>query len=585
MASLDVWTGELKVVFAIDIGTTQSAVSFLYLLPGQRPRVEHVSSWPDQPEAAERAKVLTAMFYDQSGTPRAYGGRTKMDKIVEQGEKEGWAYVHSFKRHVHQLGRPFSETTVDKANILTLPPNINIDSVYRDWLKYLFQHARSIFVSKFGNEVWQRLAPTVEVVFTVPNGWYTQEYGFLARAAVAAGIIKDDLKAAFVPETEAAVHWAMLEGKLKLDAGTKFIVCDSGGSTTDIALYSVNQRSPLKLQEIQGFPSKCIEAGSELIDDSFDDMVGHMFADKLDDEGIAKLSEDVRAEFSKAKTTFDASEDIYTFPVDVETEKNYFPDGKLEVPREDVAKHFDKEIQLIISGINELKGKNDPKHLLLLGDFGNSPYFQDQLRDEYEPGMPVIQGGKKNVKAAVSGALVWFLKHSVVARAARFAFGQRIIVPYNSHDPEHVKRGFARYPNGDFVNGGWDLVVPYGMLLKDNQERKKSYYRAYTTKDARLADFNTSVFTANETAANTQWVCDSAGKFVEGIQEICTINADISNLQGKLPMRNGPNGPYWYLEFEVAIAFGSTSPSARILWVENGKTCQGPATLIPAEFV
>jgi len=64
------------------------------------------------------------------------------------------------------------------------------------------------------------------------------------------------------------------------------------------------------------------------------------------------------------------------------------------------------------------------------------------------------------VKAAADGALIWFLQHSVTARAARYAFGQEIIVKFNPNNAEHVRRGSHPRPDGDFVWNGWDEVVP-----------------------------------------------------------------------------------------------------------------------------
>lgn len=34
-------------------------------------------------------------------------------------------------------------------------------------------------------------------------------------------------------------------------------------------------------------------------------------------------------------------------------------------------------------------------------------------------------------------------------------------------------------------------------------------------------------------------------------------------------MKDTPGGTYWRLDFKVAIAFGSTSLSARLTWKEN----------------
>ena len=54
-----------------------------------------------------------------------------------------------------------------------------------------------------------------------------------------------------------------------------------------------------------------------------------------------------------------------------------------------------------------------------------------------------------------------------------------------------------------------------------------------------------------------------------GFQEICTIKADISALEGKLARHERNGRSYWALQIEVAISLGSTSPEARILWKEN----------------
>lgn len=60
------------------------------------------------------------------------------------------------------------------------------------------------------------------------------------------------------------------------------------------------------------------------------------------------------------------------------------------------------------------------------------------------------------------------------------------------------------------------------------------------------------------------------GVILPGFRKICTVEANISELQGRLPSRFGPTGRmYYYLDFKVAIKFGTTSPEARILWEEN----------------
>lgn len=234
MDNLEKWTNETRIVFSVDIGTTNSvcvsfiwrypmcispvnkAVSFLYLEPGRTPQVNQVARWPCEPDE-EKAKTSTAIYYDQSGQPRSFGAETETAEIKEQAAKNGWLLVHSFKLHMHQQGTAVSTDTPDgAANDLSLPHNVSIELVHTHWLTFLFKHAQAIFVEKFGRVVWDKLSPEMELTLTVPNGWYTQEHGLLTRAAIAAGVVKHSYQMSFVPETEAAVHWALFQGDLEL---------------------------------------------------------------------------------------------------------------------------------------------------------------------------------------------------------------------------------------------------------------------------------------------------------------------------------------------------------------------------------
>jgi len=109
----------------------------------------------------------------------------------------------------------------------------------------------------------------------------------------------------------------------------------------------------------------------------------------------------------------------------------------------------------------------------------------------------------------------------------------------------------------------------------------------YETPNESLEYFETDVYTADEEVASTSWMFDrhgifhnfrvsdsliiiSTGRILPGFRKRCTIKANMSKLQGRLPSRFGPTGRiYYYLGFEVAIRFGATSPEARILWEDN----------------
>jgi len=157
-----------------------------------------------------------------------------------------------------------------------------------------------------------------------------------------------------------------------------------------------------------------------------------------------------------------------------------------------------------------------------------------------------------------------------------------VVVPYNYRDPEHRGRPVIDRADGMVIPNGWDQIVAIGTLLTDKQEHKRSYYIPYDTPNESLEYFETDVYTADEEVASTSWMFDRYGRILPGFRKRCAIKANMSKLQGKLPFRFGPTGRiYYYLEFEVAIRFGATSPEARILWEDDGKVISGEATVIP----
>jgi len=127
--------------------------------------------------------------------------------------------------------------------------------------------------------------------------------------------------------------------------------------------------------------------------------------------------------------------------------------------RENLAKHFNSEIAKIVAAIDKLKANNQPKFLLLFGDFGRNLYFQSRLRDRYEPDMQIINAGGKNIKFTAPGTIFSFLQGAVVARTARFAFGMHVVVPYDYRNPEHRGRPVIDRADGMVVPNGWDQIV------------------------------------------------------------------------------------------------------------------------------
>jgi len=96
-----------KLVFAFDVGTTFSGVSYCFLDPGQVPDIQGVNRcgsiskgcsisylfeyrFPAQEHVGGDCKIPSIICYDPEGTVRAVGAEATQENIQEEIEDNGW---------------------------------------------------------------------------------------------------------------------------------------------------------------------------------------------------------------------------------------------------------------------------------------------------------------------------------------------------------------------------------------------------------------------------------------------------------------------------------------------------------------
>ncbi|KAF8593069.1 hypothetical protein BDV93DRAFT_590260, partial [Ceratobasidium sp. AG-I] len=201
------WKGPPTLILGVDIGTTYSGVTFLYLNEGVKPsqKIQRVTEWPGQKGKAE-AKVPTLVWYDRNQKAVKLGAEAY--KLKEpKGEADELKLAKHFKHHLH----PSTMVADIKVKKYPLPYGVELEQVYIDFMKYLLENTKSFFEKKVigGRTLWGKLFPTIQVVLAHPNGWETPERGFLRRAARRAGMAPSDSQITFVTEAEASVHFCL----------------------------------------------------------------------------------------------------------------------------------------------------------------------------------------------------------------------------------------------------------------------------------------------------------------------------------------------------------------------------------------
>ena len=85
----------------------------------------------------------------------------------------------------------------------TLPRGKTIVDVFSDFMRYLFDSTKALFISsdQNGEHRWNSVSSKIELVLTHPNGWGGPQQSQLRTAAIQAKIVPD------TPEGHARVHF------------------------------------------------------------------------------------------------------------------------------------------------------------------------------------------------------------------------------------------------------------------------------------------------------------------------------------------------------------------------------------------
>ncbi|KAH7100092.1 hypothetical protein BKA62DRAFT_831207 [Auriculariales sp. MPI-PUGE-AT-0066] len=575
----DLYIGEEKVVFGFDIGTTQTAVSYVHLQDSASPHVRLVTKWPGQEDVSGDCKLPTLVRYSEHGQPISYGAVALENASGENGPLAKW-----FKLHLH----PASVKTNAGAalEIPSLPHGVTLKQVYTHWLQYIYAHATSFFreQSLDGPTIWDRVKDRVEIILAIPNGWD------LSQQDISPGR-HDPKRLMFVSEAEASVHYGLLhtDGDRWLKPGMKFCVLDAGGSTVDTTLYKCAAITPkLELEEVTA--SDCVQAGSVFVDRDAEKMLRLKLANSkfADDEYIKEM---MTVFERKTKRKFDGSPDASVIAFgrarDNDPSVN-ISKGRIALTSEEVAMTFQNAIFDIGESFQHVleRAKGECESLLLVGGFSESPHLRKVLREKNDQrGMRTISIDDGTKKAAAEGAALWYLRQTVLS------------AKFDSDDERHKERASDAYVNPDGVKQigpCFDVWCKKHQIIRAAEPRVFHYSQRWPHTwdiDERLKrPYLVPVYASDEMEA-PYFLFDRSGRstdkhLVQGVRRVCTISADMSALRGSMTLLTGTTGEKYYrVAFSARLYFGQTALSAELCWKENGVEKRTGMQVIPDSFL
>ncbi|KAH7305111.1 hypothetical protein B0J17DRAFT_690166 [Rhizoctonia solani] len=585
------WHGDSKIVLGIDIGTTYSGVAFAYLVQGGDQMLNRVDKWPGQEAQNFSGKIPTLVWYNSLGEAVSFGAEASSPRIQIEAEENGWQLAKHFKLRLH----PKDLRVKHRLALDPLPYDVNLSTIYADFLRYLLEHTRKCFETTIidGSEIWQTHSPSMDIVIAHPNGWGPREQTFLRTSSVVAGFTfaEDALdRVHFVTEAEASVHFCMHYTNLKssLHPDTIFAVCDAGGSTVDTTVYSVEKTHP-KLQLGEKRASACIQAGSIFVDKLAEIFLRQYFeSHELPWEEVDEyVTTGVHNFESKEKRKFGGDNTQISLGVAGYRCKRLelgIRHGELKLPSSTVQSFFDPYVNQIIESVQSQTSSLPVSYVLLVGGFGSNPYLYKRLKAWLDPtGCQVISTTEATSKAVADGAVIWYCVNSVIKRAPRLSYGIQVIQSHDSHDPAHFGRKKLEKPSGTYVNGHWSLIVPQDIPIDCDEWSRESYYREYRESNPDLDDFKVKIY-GSPYGQISEWVTNRSGDLNPGFREIVTITGNLSAMRNNLRKHKNSGGTeYWTVHFHVCIRFGRTELEARLEWNENGVDKTGPAKVVATD--
>ncbi|KAL4079085.1 hypothetical protein J3A83DRAFT_4367804 [Scleroderma citrinum] len=593
-----------KLVLAFDVGTTYSGVSYCILDPGEIPTVHGVARYPAQEHIGGDNKIPSILYYDQQHVVRAVGAEALQPHIIEQAEDENWVKLEWWKLHLR--AKHLSSSHIKDDDIPPLPQGLSAIRVLSDFMKYLFECARTYIVGSHasGSNMWNSLENQIEFVLTHPNGWEGPQQQQIRRAAELAELVSSgeagQSRLHLLTEGEASLHFCVTK-VLASDAFSTPIaysdepeepdnqpgyqgiaIIDAGGGTVDMSVYSLMFSPSVSVEEIA--PAECRLQGSVFVTLRAQQFLKSKLANSR--YGTQEIVQQMTEEFDKStKLRFRSAEDPQYIKFGTIRDKD--PDydirsGQLKIAGNEVAKFFEPSVEAIAEVLRQQQGCSalPIKHAFLVGGYAASDFLFMSLQCHLAFSDVILcRPGNHVNKAVADGAISFYIDHLVTSRAAKFTYGVACAPEYFSNRADHLARERTVYRDitGCLrVPGAFRSILAKGTRVSEQQE----FFHGLVHLGKRQSgcrQISVKVRAYRGSHAVPGWLDEEPSSFTE----LCTIHADTSKATEMLPQRRSETGrTYYSIHFKVILLFGLTELKAQLSWLENGVEKRSPASIV-----
>ncbi|PKY42803.1 actin-like ATPase domain-containing protein [Rhizophagus irregularis] len=436
---------EIRVVVAIDFGTTYSGYAFAHK---EEPDVIIVQDgWK---EYESHFKTPTVVRYNDNysyiklwGYP-ALTEKPKLKKArlftSSKLPKSLPATIELFKLHLLK--------SIKESEKPTLPRKLNYKNVISDFMRKLGDDVKTCL-----KKAWQSLdlERNVLYILTVPAEFDDEAIATFRECVFNAGLLKDkdSNNIRIITEPKAAAIHCLNLVEHNLTPGDSFMIVDCGGGTVDLTTCELLKDK--RLSELTERTGDC--CGSSRIDEAFIEFIGEKVGKSVI-ESIRKnhynqLQYFVQEFCKQVKIPFTGNDkDVQHFiELDVllpqikdyvkeinEKEREILvkSEWQIEINFTDIKNMFDPVIDKILSLIRGQLDKSEKKcsAIFLVGGFSESKYLQYRIRREFCK-IPNISVPPHPTTSVVKGGVLYGLEEIIKDRVLKRTYGiETEIDPY-----------------------------------------------------------------------------------------------------------------------------------------------------------
>ncbi|KAI5461571.1 hypothetical protein BGZ63DRAFT_444178 [Mariannaea sp. PMI_226] len=374
-------------------GTTNSGVAYAFVSGGDIVHQGVITEWPGAGNTT-RSKVPTTLYYDSN--QKVVGWGTDFEHVLTPFgvPKAGIQKVEWFKLQLMAHGNSHYGSDLE---LSPLPPGKSDIDVIADCLSMFHEVIRDALQKDLGRGVFSREESKIKYSITVPGIWTDAAKAALRQAVFQAGFLKDvqDPRLTIVPEPEAAVIERFNMGLFdRCKWHDVVLVINLGGGIVDLCVYGFGGQGSFTIQEnALGSGDSC---GASALNRSFSNYLqtkirkmnlpdGSVTASKVYTKCMIEFDSRIKVDFARTGKNW---------VVDVGLEKDY-PDAGIEggymtFSDEEISQCFDpvlfRILELVRSQILNIQSRNYTlAKILVVGEFGNSEYFLQQIKSNIPP--------------------------------------------------------------------------------------------------------------------------------------------------------------------------------------------------------